>query len=103
LAQSHSHTTASCLRPRAFAAVAVVCVVLLALLAVVQVAHTHQGTSDADHCPLCIVMHTAAPVVAAAALIALVQVDTTVPVLKVSGVTRFWQAQLFTRPPPTSC
>ena len=60
------------------------CVVLLAILAVVQVAHTHQGVSDADHCPLCIVMHTAAPVVAAAPLIALVQVATTAPVLEVS-------------------
>jgi AhpD family alkylhydroperoxidase len=84
-------------------AVAVVCVVLLAILAVVQVAHTHQGVSDADHCPLCIVMHTAAPVVAAALLVALVQVATAAPVLKVSRVTRHWHPQLFTRPPPTSC
>jgi AhpD family alkylhydroperoxidase len=88
---------------RAVAVVATVCLVLLALLAVAQVAHTHQGVSDADHCPLCIVMHTAAPVVAAAALVALVQIATTAPVLEVSSVTRNWHAQLFTRPPPFAC
>jgi len=80
--------------------VAVVCVVLVALLAVAQVAHTHQGATDADHCPICIVMHTAAPVSAAAALIALVQVAVTAPLLEVRSVTRNWHPQLFTRPPP---
>jgi hypothetical protein len=75
--------------------------VLLALLTVVQVAHTHQGLSDADHCPLCIVMHTAAPILTAAALIALVQLATTAPVVEVARPARpYWHAQLFTRPPP---
>jgi hypothetical protein len=87
-------------RRRAAAVVATVCLLLLALLAVAQVAHTHQGVTDADHCPLCIVMHTAAPVVAATALVALVQVATAAPVLEVRSVTRNWHAQLFTRPPP---
>ena len=90
-------------RSRTFAAVAVVCLVLLALLAVAQVAHTHQGTTDADHCPLCIVMHTAAPVVATPAVIALVQVATSVPVLEIRRVTRNWHPQHFTRPPPVGC
>jgi predicted aconitase with swiveling domain len=80
-----------------------VCLVLLALLAVAQVAHTHQEISDADHCPLCIVMHTAAPVLVAAAIIALVQIATTAPVLEVRAVSRNWHAQLFIRPPPASC
>jgi hypothetical protein len=78
-------------------------VVLLALLAVAQVVHTHQDLTDADHCPLCIVMHSAAPVVAAAALIALVHLATTPPVFEVTRVTRHWQTQLFTRPPPAYC
>ena len=90
-------------RSRTFAAVAVVCLVLLALLAVAQVAHTHQGASDADHCPLCIVMHTAAPVVATPALIAPVQVAMAAPILEIRSVTRNWHPQLFTRPPPVSC
>lgn len=80
--------------------VAVVCVVLLALLAVAQVTHTHQGVTDADHCPLCIVMHTAAPVLTAAASIALIQVAVTAPVLEVRRATRNRHSQLFTRPPP---
>lgn len=86
--------------PRAFVVVAVACMVLLAVLAVVQVAHTHQGVTDADHCPLCIVMHTAAPVLSAAALIALVQVAMTAPPVEVRRITRHWHTQLFTRPPP---
>jgi predicted aconitase with swiveling domain len=85
------------------AVVALVCLVLLALLAVAQVMHTHDGMSDADHCPLCIVMHTAAPILAAAALIALVQVATTSPVLELQAITRNWHPQLFTRPPPIAC
>lgn len=87
-------------RPRLFLGVALVCLALLALLSVAQVAHTHQGVNDADHCPLCIVMHTAAPVAATAALIALVQMASALPFLEVHGVTRNWHPQLFTRPPP---
>jgi len=82
------------------ALVALVCVILLALMAVAQVAHTHQGVTDADHCPICIVMHTAAPVLATAALIALVQVAMAAPVPEARKVTRSWHPQLFTRPPP---
>lgn len=88
---------------RIFVVVALLCLVLLALLSVAQVAHTHQGVSDADHCPLCIVMHTAAPVAATTALVALVQLARTLPIPEVHGVTRHWHPQLFTRPPPSSC
>jgi hypothetical protein len=90
-------------KPRAFAAVALVCLILLALLAVAQVAHTHQETNDADHCPLCIVMHSAAPVAAAVALIALVQIAMTTPIIEIRRVTRNWHPQHFTRPPPVAC
>ncbi len=60
-------------KPGALPAATVVCLFLMALLAVVQVAHTHTLESDADHCPLCIVMHSAAPVVVAAAVVVLVK------------------------------
>ena len=83
-----------------FAAVALLCLVLLALLTFVQVIHTHAVNSDADHCPLCIVMHTAAPVTSAAALVALVQVAMAAPVLEEGRLCRHWQAKLFIRPPP---
>jgi hypothetical protein len=88
---------------RAWPVVTVVCLVLLALLTVVQVAHVHPLDSDSDHCPLCIVMHTAAPVAVAAAIIVLVQVETRAPVLETHTVTRYWHPQLFTRPPPMAC
>lgn len=90
-------------QPRSFAVATVVCLVLLALLAVVQVAHVHPLESDADHCPLCIVLHAVAPVAVAAAVIILVQVGTPAPILKALAVIRPWHPTLFTRPPPAAC
>ncbi len=89
-------------KPSAYAVAMLVCLVLLALLTVVQVAHVHAVDTDADHCPLCIVLHTAAPVAVASAVIVLVQIQASAPVLEVRAVTRHWHAQLFIRPPPTS-
>jgi hypothetical protein len=77
-----------------------VCLVLLALLAVVQVAHVHPVDTDADHCPLCIAMHTAAPVAVAAAIVVLVQVERPAPIFETHSVTKPWHPSLFTRPPP---
>jgi hypothetical protein len=78
----------------------VVCLILLALLAVVQVAHVHPVDTDADHCPLCIAMHTAAPVAVAAPEVVLVEVERPAPVIEAHAVTRPWFSKLFTRPPP---
>jgi hypothetical protein len=86
--------------PRAFAAVAIVCLVLLALLTFVQVTHVHPVSSDSDHCPLCIVMHSAAPMLVAAVLITLVQVALAFSIVKEHAPSRVWHAQLFIRPPP---
>jgi hypothetical protein len=79
----------------------VVCLVLVALLAVMQVPHLHQNPTDADHCALCVVMHTAAPVAAPVAVIVFVRVGIPVPVAKSRPVVRYWHPQLFTRPPPS--
>jgi hypothetical protein len=87
-------------RPRTFAVATVVCLLLLALLAVVQIAHVHPLESDADHCPLCVVMHAVAPVTVTAAAIILVQVGTPAPILETRAVIRPWNPTLFTRPPP---
>jgi hypothetical protein len=87
-------------RPRTFAVATVVCLLLLALLAVVQIVHVHPLESDADHCPLCIVMHAVAPVAVTAAAITLVQVGTPAPVIQMRAVIRPWHPTLFTRPPP---
>lgn len=83
--------------------VAVVCLVLLAFLAFAQVTHLHPNQSDADHCQLCIVMHTAVPVAAAAAAIVLVQLGTSTPQAEPIAMARQRQSRLFIRPPPVSC
>jgi uncharacterized membrane protein YqhA len=80
-----------------------VCLVLLTLLAVVQVAHMHPNQSDADHCPLCLVMQTAAPVAVAAAAIVLVQVGVSAPQVEPVAVVQRRYPKLFIRPPPVGC
>ena len=88
-------------KPGAFGAVTVVCLVLLALLTVVQVAHMHPADKDADNCPLCIAMQTAAPVAVAATIVVLVRVWISTPVFEARAVVRRkWDPKLFTRPPP---
>jgi hypothetical protein len=83
--------------------VAAMCLVLLAFLAVAQVAHLHASDTDSDHCPLCIVMHTAVPTVAAAAVVVLVQLGASAPQAEPIMVARQRQSRLFIRPPPASC
>jgi hypothetical protein len=83
--------------------VAVLCLVLLALLTVVQVAHFHSNETVADHCPLCVSMHSVVPVVVAAAIVALVQVGAPTQVTEARVAVRNWTPKLFTRPPPAGC
>lgn len=81
--------------------VTVLCLLLLLLLAFGQVAHIHANSTDADHCPLCVVLHSVAPVtVAAAIIIVLVQLGSPVLLQEVPHVVRPWHPTLFTRPPP---
>jgi hypothetical protein len=82
---------------------AVVCVILVALLAVVQVPHLHATQTDADHCPICIVLHSTAPASVAAAPVLLVQVGTATPAVEPSEVIQKRQSRLFIRPPPFGC
>ena len=90
-------------RPKAHLVFVVVCLALLVLLAVIQVAHVHSVDTDADHCPLCIVLHTAAPVSIAVAVIVLVQMETLSPVVEIRPIRIAWHQQLFIRPPPSPC
>lgn len=90
-------------KPIAFGAVALLCLGLLALLAVAQVAHMHPLQSDADHCQLCIVLHTVAPAAVMAAVVVLIQVGPPAPVFEPRTVTRHRHPKLFTRPPPAAC
>ena len=87
-------------RAWAWRATSLICVVLLTLLTFVQVAHVHPAATDADHCPLCVVMHSAAPVAAVAAAIHIVHGSAPVPVRVVHGVVRRWHCTMFSRPPP---
>jgi len=82
-----------------------VCLALLALLVVVQVAHVHplDSGTDADHCPLCILLQSAAPVSVAAAIVVLVQVGTQISSPEPVRVLVHRHPKLFTRPPPISC
>lgn len=81
----------------------VVCLVLMALLAFAQVAHLHANSSDADHCPLCVVMHSAVPATQVAAAIVLVQVESATQVFRPRSIVRYWYPKFFTRPPPDAC
>jgi len=80
--------------------VTVVCLILLALLAVAQVTHLHTSDSDADHCPLCIVMHSAAPVAMAAIVVVMVQLGVLSAPVQARMAVRYWSPKLHTRPPP---
>lgn len=82
--------------------VATVCLVLLALLAVAQVAHVHPNQADADHCQLCIVMHTVAPTAIAAVAMVFVRLGASAPEAEPIVVARQPQFRLFIRPPPVS-
>ena len=86
----------------ALPAVTLVCLILLALLAVAQVTHLHASESDADHCPLCIMMHSAAPVTVAAAVVVLVQIGRQSLPVEERRAVRYWHPTLYIRPPPRS-
>jgi len=83
--------------------VALVCVALLALLAFVQVTHLHSNQTDADQCPLCIVMHSAAPVTPAVAVVVFVPLGAPAPLAEPLSTTQRPESSLFIRPPPAGC
>ena len=84
-------------------AVALVCLALVAFLAVAQVAHLHSNPTDADRCELCIVLHSVAPVAAAAAIIVLVQLGANAAQAEPAFIVCRRQSRLFIRPPPVFC
>ncbi len=80
-----------------------VCVLLILLLAAIQVAHEHPVGADTSHCPLCILLHSAAPVTATAAVVVMVRMEFAARVYKTRALVRYWHPKLFTRPPPEGC
>lgn len=89
-----------CRTPRAFGIAALLCLALLLLLVTAQVAHNHVTESDADHCSLCIALHSAAPIAVMAAVVVMVRAGATVQLAEACAVVRHWNPKLFTRPPP---
>jgi hypothetical protein len=82
----------------------VVCLVLLALLAVAQVMHVHASVSDADHCTLCVAMHSVVPIVIMLITVVLIKIEVLAPsLLEARVIVRYWHPTLFTRPPPANC
>lgn len=98
-----ARTKARLAKPGTLRVVTLLCLVLLALFAVAQVAHVHSDESAADHCPLCISMHSAAPVEAAPVAAVLVQVGISAPIVLLETVVRHRDSKLFIRPPPAGC
>jgi hypothetical protein len=78
-------------------------VLLVVLLATIQTTHVDPIGVDARHCPLCVVLHTAAPVTPAAAVIVMVPMGVREPIFKTRSLVRFWRPKFFTRPPPAGC
>jgi hypothetical protein len=87
--------------PGALRAAIAVCLVLLVVLAAIHVVSAHSVGSDADHCPLCAVMHSVVPFLIMAVAVLLARIGTATPVLfEVRPVIQYWHPTLFNRPPP---
>jgi len=80
--------------------VVVLCLVMLALLTAVQVGHIHLNDAGANHCTLCQILQTAAPVGATAAAIFLVALGTRVALPEQFAVVHARSSRRFIRPPP---
>jgi hypothetical protein len=87
-------------KPWAARATTLLCMLVLALVTFVQVVHVHPVSTDSDHCPICVVMHSAAPVAVVAAAIVFLRGAEPVPVPVLHTVVRPWHCTLFNRPPP---
>jgi len=89
-------------RPWATRAATILCLMLLALVTFVQVTHVHPAATDADHCQICVAMHSAAPVATVAAVVVATGGSTAVTIPVLHTVARPWHCTLFNRPPPAN-
>jgi hypothetical protein len=91
-------------KPGALRVAIVVCLILFMLLAVVHVVFAHSADTDADHCPLCIVMHSVVPFLVMIVAVLLVRIEAAASVApEFRSHVRYWHPILFTRPPPAGC
>ena len=87
-------------RPGVSGWIVLLCVVLLALLAMAQVAHVHLTEVNPSHCPICMLLQTAAPAASAAAAIVLVLLGARLPHYERVAVRSVHRSRLYIRPPP---
>ena len=88
---------------KVFSLAGVLCLLLASLLALIQVTHVDPIGTNPSQCPLCVVLHSAAPVTPAAPAVVLVALGQFEAVLRPLPGTRFWRPKFFTRPPPAGC
>ena len=90
--------------PGALGVLIALCLVLLLLLTVVHAAQAHALASDADHCPVCVAMHSVLPLLIMLVAILLIRLRVAALTLdEVRVIIRYWHPDLFTRPPPIGC
>ena len=81
-------------------ATSIICLLLLTWMTFVQVTHVHPLASDTDRCPICVAMHSEAPVSAVAEVTGFVNEPAPLPAPVIRVIVRRWQFTLFNRPPP---
>jgi len=88
-------------KPSALRAAIAVCLVVLLLLGAFHVAIAHSISTDTDHCPICLVMHSVLPFLVMVVAVLLARVGIAAPVLlDVRPIVQYRYPKLFTRPPP---
>ena len=88
-------------KPSAFG-VAALCLLLLFLLLAAQLVHLHPTSTDADRCPVCVMLHSAVPVLGSAITMLLFALGASTPLRESAVLVRRPHARLFCRPPPSS-
>ncbi len=96
-----SHAASLAEHSQALRISAYVCIVLLAFLMFVQAAHVHPAGSNPDQCPICIAMHSAAPVRSHAAVLTSTWHSELVIQYRARTLATELHCKLYNRPPPS--
>lgn len=95
-------TRTSTARQQAIRRAVFCCIALLALLMFVQAAHVHPVGSNSDQCPICVAMHSAAPVPAHTVVLTSTGFTESVSVSLPQKTVTELHYTLYKRPPPAS-
>ncbi len=94
-------TRTSIARQRAIRRAVFCCIALLSLLMFVQAAHVHRVGSNPDQCPICIAMHSAAPVPSHAVVRTSTWHTELVILYHAQALATELHCALYNRPPPS--